>query len=226
MKTRILVAVGSLAAFAGAALGGPVSGGSGGASHEGGGSFSDMVQVKSITKTRSSADITYTIVGGNIPSVDYFFSGTNAVFITDTAADLGLPSGTTIALTDIGWDVTINAYSPSWLADMTVYWDDSISPDLSGLFVTPGFADTYPGSVFRSSGGLINLAANSIPDVVMPNGQMRWEFAETYDDFAPGTPEGDWALGSEFHFRFSFVPAPGSLALVGIAGLASTRRRR
>ncbi|GMV26561.1 MAG: hypothetical protein AMXMBFR58_25920 [Phycisphaerae bacterium] len=224
----VISSVAVLVALCGAASADMVSTGPGGMSGgKLGTSANGYLAISHTNVQRDSATITYTVVGGDIPAIDALFDPDNAVFATNTAVDLGLPSGTPVTMTAVGWDVTLTTFGFSWLSDMTVYWDDNITPDGFGLFVTPGFADIGGGTnVFRSSGGMIDLSDNAIPDILMPDGVMRWEFFDTFQDDVDGVPEGVWVQGSQFHFTFEYVPAPGSLALVGLAGLAAGRRRR
>lgn len=54
------------------------------------------------------------------------------------------------------------------------------------------------------------------------NGDVTIEFWEDFVDF-PGAPDGTYDRGS---ITMKFVPAPSSLALLGLGGLVAIRRRR
>ncbi len=54
------------------------------------------------------------------------------------------------------------------------------------------------------------------------SGDVRIEFWEDFVDF-PGAPDGTYDIGS---ITLKFVPAPSSLALLGLGGLVAIRRRR
>ncbi len=165
-------------------------------------------------------DITF---GSNIDSWDLLSDPDNLVFDINLARDcFGLPDGTAISMNGIGWDVTLNAFSPSWLSELSVYFDDTIAPDGFGLFLRPGVADSFPGTGTYSSGGIIKLDDVGIPNVDLPNGHLRLEFHETFDDFANGV-DGNWKEGSILHVQI--VPEPATLSLLALGGLALIRRR-
>ncbi len=155
-----------------------------------------------------------------IESWDSLSDPDNTVLIIDVAAALGLPSGTPVTMNGIGWDVTITTNDPSWLSEARIYFDDDINPDLTGLFLAPGVNDSFPGSASYSSGGIIKLADVGIPDIPLPDGNLRVEFYESFDDFADGV-DATWA-GT---VTIQAVPEPGALSLLALAGLALIRRR-
>lgn len=111
----------------------------------------------------------------------------NEVIVYDLAAALGFSSGTPLTMTGIGWDVTIDTIAPgqgSWRSEAISYFDDNIAPDASGLFLSPGVADTSPGTSHYTSGGIVDLTDNSIPDIFLPNGVLRIYLYEDFDDLA------------------------------------------
>ncbi|MCB9838638.1 MAG: hypothetical protein H6813_04800 [Phycisphaeraceae bacterium] len=161
-----------------------------------------------------------------IESVDGLGSAGNTVIAFDLAAALGFASGTPLTMNGIAWDVTLTAgvgsNTGSWLSEMVVYFDDNIAPDQSGLFLTPGINDSFPGQGTYSDPG-IKLADVGIPDIALPDGVLRLEFFESFDD-GPGV-EGIWKSGF-LAIQVAEVPAPGAAALLGLGGLAMSRRRR
>ena len=89
------------------------------------------------------------------------------------------------------------------------------------------FVSNSASSIFGTITGNLDLAAGTY------NVQMQ----DTYGDgWAWGSFTGSLAIGSgsasmpsgvsTASFNFSVVPAPGALALLGLAGLAGTRRRK
>jgi len=156
-----------------------------------------------------------------IQSWDTLGDASNTVVLLDLAAALGLASGTSIAFNGIAWDVTLSTIGGSWLSEAVMYFDDNIAPDLSGLFLTPGVGNSFSGTMSFSSGGILKLADAGIPDVVLPNGILRIEFFENFDDVA-NAADANWS-GT---LTLQATPAPGALALIGLGGLAATRRRR
>jgi uncharacterized protein (TIGR03382 family) len=159
-----------------------------------------------------------------IQSVDSLGSAGNTVVEFDLAAALGFASGTPLTMNGIAWDVTITAGldsgAASWLSEMTIYFDDNVAPDLSGLFLTVGVGNDFPGEASFSDPG-IKLLDVGIPDIVLPNGVLRMEFFESFDDEAG--VEGLWKSGT---LSIQVVPAPGAAAVLGLGGLAMIRRRR
>lgn len=155
----------------------------------------------------------------------------NEVVLVDIAAALGYASGTSITMVSIGWNVNQQVVTASsWLSEMRVYFDDNVAPDNSGLFLRPGvaIANNNGGAAANfNSGGQIDLSANNIPNIVLPNGILRLDFHETFDD-AAGAIDGTFLANSVFSIGTleAVVPAPGALALLGLAGLAGSRRRR
>lgn len=148
-------------------------------------------------------------------------SGTFAApgFVTtiDLASALGFAAGTQLTVTGIGWDVAITAFAPSWLSEMAVSFDGIVS-------LRPGAGFDVSGSSLFSSGGIIKLADVSLPDIVLPSGMLTLSFYETFEDGSVN-PDGIWDGGSITIQVAEKVPAPGAVALLGIAGFAARRRR-
>ncbi len=126
-----------------------------------------------------------------VVNIDTYFSWdsygdvSNDVPVLDLAVLLGLPSGTAVTMTGIGWDVVIDTTTPgqgSYLSEATMYFDDNIAPDGSGLHLSPGAADASVGIGYYNSGGILDLTDNGIPDIILCDGMLRLEFYESYDD--------------------------------------------
>jgi hypothetical protein len=71
-----------------------------------------------------------------------------------------------------------------------------------------------------SSGGVLDLGDNGIDDFVFET----WELYESYDDVA-GAADAHYDSGTVTLYTMP-VPAPGALALLGVAGIAARRRRK
>jgi hypothetical protein len=214
------LAIIAVAGLAGVATAGPISAGSGGGTARvvNIADFADISFNHNSTRGTGNTIVTITF-NQDIESVDLLSDPDNVVF----ALDLG--GGQQATMHGIGWDVTIQSFGASWRSEATVYMDDNVAPDLTGLFLTPGVADGSPGTGTYSSGGILDLSDNGIPDIVLPNGEMRFEFFESFDDVA-NAADGAWLEGSVLTLDMTIVPAPGALALLGLGGLATARRRR
>ena len=123
--------------------------------------------------------------------------------------------------TGIGWDVTLEAFSPSWLSELALL---IVNVNGEGVILRPGAGNNYGGTGTFSSGGVIKLADVGIPNVSMPDNRLYLEFYETFDDFANGI-DGYWLSGT---LTFQVVPEPASMMALGagLAGLLALRRRK
>jgi len=173
----------------------------------------------------SAGIVTYDVTG--TASWGMEGNSSNVVVILDVAAALGLPSGSSVTMTGMGWDVTLTAVDPSWLLDMVVGF--GIPGELSEILLRPGGQDPFPGTRSYSSDGIVDLTDSGIPDLVLPNGLLRLEFYEIYDDIA-NAPDGTWDSGYLYIAEGAtqtLIPAPASavLALPGLLALCVLRRR-
>lgn len=148
-----------------------------------------------------------------IDSNDPFGSAINEVF------NYNIGAGSHV--TGIGWNVTLFADSPSWLSEMSVAFQNSAQS--AGVFLTPGVGVNNPGTQAFSSGGIVDLIGLGLDFNVGPDGILRVEYFESFDDYFNDW-DGIWVSGSltvEY-----VVPAPGAAAVLASAGLLALRRRR
>ncbi len=157
-----------------------------------------------------------------VQSWDGLSDPSNTVLLIDVAAAVGLASGSAVSITGFGYDLSIMTVGGSWLSEARMYFDDNIAPDLTGLFLTPGFATGSSGTASYNSGGLTKLADVGIGDILLADGILRLEFYEGFDDAADAV-DANWA-GT---VSVQATPAPaGTFALLGLGGFAAMRRRR
>ncbi|MCA9292576.1 MAG: PEP-CTERM sorting domain-containing protein [Phycisphaerales bacterium] len=150
-------------------------------------------------------------------------SANNEVYLFDLAAAAGQPSGTSITMVGLGWDVFQSTVGPSWGSEMVVSFADSAAN--VGVYLTPnGTGAPLAGSVNSSSGGILDLTDNSIPNLVLPDGVLRLEFFDSYDDY-PGGIDGHWDSGT-LDIAIAPIPAPSAMGLLGLAGVAALGRKR
>lgn len=108
---------------------------------------------------------------------------------------LVVPLGSGASMTGVGWDVNLTTQGGSWLSEARFYFDGS-DHDFSGLFLAPGIADGFAGSGSYSSGGVLDLSDNGIPDIpILGDGNLYIQLFESFDD-AADTVDGDWTAGS------------------------------
>ncbi len=211
MNKLAIIAVAGLAAVATAE---PLSAGNG--SGGGNGAGVNLLDYATVTQTR---DIGYSIVtitfNSDIPSWD--LEGDLDNFVAD------LNFGVAGTIHGIGWDVTQTSVGASWGSEMVVSFADQGSA--AGLYLTPSGTAAAITNENNASAGIVDLENAGIPDVVIASGVLSLEFFETFDDVADDI-DGWWLEGSTITLDMFFVPAPGALALLGLGGLVSTRRRR
>lgn len=150
----------------------------------------------------------------------------NTTITIDLAAELGAASGTQVNVDGLGWDVTIEAFEPSWLSEATVAFDNSVGT--TQLNLSPGAGDDFFGEETYSSGGIVDLIAPGY-DFSLTDGVLVLEFYDSFDDGL--SPDAIWRSGVltiEAFLAGAEVPAPAAIVLLatGLAGIAVRRRRR
>lgn len=104
----------------------------------------------------------------------------------------------------VAWDVGIASVGDSWLSDASVFLSNSDgSADPDAVILAPGFEVQAPGDQEFSSGGVVLLADEGLPEIE-PNddGIVRLQFYEGFDDVAD-------AVDSEWRNAASPVTCPG-----------------
>jgi hypothetical protein len=159
--------------------------------------------------------------GGGSPDVDLrIFVGqmdTDGNLVTSSVADLGVINlagngGTSFVTTVVdfaagGYEVAMN--------------------DLAGSG-NPGFSGFFVGMRFEGAGSTSNLNGWRITNA--PAVGQAFNYFAAYDPTVP--INGNWSFSdptpSYFYLDIegTLVPAPGAIALLGLAGLAGSRRRR
>lgn len=87
-------------------------------------------------------------------------------------------------VTGVGWDVTLTTVGASWLSEAVSYFDGQ-DQDGMGLFLTVGVGDGMPGTATYSSGGILDLSDNAIPNIpVGADESLYIQFYESFDDTA------------------------------------------
>ncbi|USN99425.1 MAG: hypothetical protein H6810_01755 [Phycisphaeraceae bacterium] len=149
---------------------------------------------------------------------DANLSPNNIVVFIDLNAALGGLAGQDAYVTGIGWDTHImTVASGSWLSESAY--------DFAGqIFLSPGAGDSFSGTGDYSSGGIVDLSDNGLPDILAAGGVLSLEMFDSFDDVAGAVDShqsGTLTLVVDYK-----VPAPAGLAVLGLGGLVATRRRR
>lgn len=148
----------------------------------------------------------------------------NTTITIDLAAQLGAASGTQVDVDGLGWDVTIEAFTPSWLSEARAGFIDSGGTILLNL--VPGAGDDSDGVGTYSSGGIVDLIGLGL-DFSLADGILVLEFYEEFDDGL--SPDAIWQSGTLSIQAFAIggdVPAPATVALLGLGLLGVAYRRR
>ena len=80
--------------------------------------------------------------------------------------------------------------------------------------------------IFGTITGTLDLAAGTYNVQMQDTYGDGWAWGSFVGGLAIGSGSASMPSGSGASFDFSVVPAPGALALLGLAGLAGTRRRK
>lgn len=86
-----------------------------------------------------------------------------------------------------------------------------------------GAADNFSGSQTYTSPGLFDFIAEEI-SYTLADGMLSVEFFETLDD-ADDAADAIYS-GGKLYISYIPIPSPGSLAILGAAGVVLTRRQR
>lgn len=168
----------------------------------------------------AQAEFQYDFNVTGVNSWDELWDMDNEIYTPDLAVAAGLPAGTALEMIGVGYGLTIQTNGASWLSEARIYFDDVINPDGVGLYLSPGFADEYSGNHYYSSGGIVYLADVGMPNILLPNGQLRMEFNDKFDDY-PDEIDARWYSGT---VSIVYTPEPAGLALLALGGFSLRRR--
>ena len=163
-------------------------------------------------------------------SADFTFSFTNQTWTGFNFSDVTLlAGGFTGTLTGVSVNATLNASVAFTYADDLCVYVDVLPLGTGGLLQVGGFSNLSAAQRISWANGASSVPGTTVIDSVSVNpisfggiGQPNIWVGNGYG--AAGT-SGTWT-GSITLIGVNAVPAPGALALLGVAGLAAGRRRR
>ncbi|MBL4698204.1 MAG: PEP-CTERM sorting domain-containing protein [Phycisphaerales bacterium] len=127
-------------------------------------------------------------------------------------------------ITGISWDLTIETIGASWLSEANIRLFNT--DQTGGYTFAPGIGNDFPGiSNYAGFVDLVDLVALNLDFTTNGDNLLNIEFFESFDD-APGAFDAFYLSGSTLTIHLKKVPAPGSLAVLGLGGLVASRRKR
>ena len=142
-----------------------------------------------------------------------------------TPVTFSFMQATSDSLLSVSWDLDFEAFTPSWGSELRInllHVDSATSISLGGgddasVDINFGFANA--SGLYSSAGTAAAIVLGiSIADT---SGEWLVTVDESFDDTSI-MPDGH-VIGT---ITINKVPAPGALALLGVAGLLGQRRRR
>ena len=125
----------------------------------------------------------------------------NTVLTFDLAAAAGLPSGTPVSLLSYAHDLVLTTIDPSWLSEASMSFD-FLGDGSEQLLVTPGGGIETPAIAEPLMLGPISLGG-----FVSPDGLVRIQFFDTFDDY-PDAVDAFFEAGSRLIFELEPGPMP------------------
>jgi hypothetical protein len=135
---------------------------------------------------------------------------------------INLPVGTQI--TNVEWiDLTFTALGASWRSELVLSVNDS--PVGAFWDHSPALGTNSPGVYGPASGVFTNPGNQGGAPFTMTTNSLYIELYETFDD-ATATGQDASVQSGILRITYTPIPAPASVALMGLGGLVAFRRRR
>ena len=149
------------------------------------------------------------------------------------AAATGIASSATAELVNFTHDLDRWAGESSWQvydADSNIVASQYVSGNLwyAGATITASTYYTSSTAHWGTIHGTLDLASGDYNVQMQDSANDGWAWGSFVGGLAIGSGSATFAAGgvASFDFSVSAVPAPGALALLGLAGVAGTRRRK
>lgn len=152
----------------------------------------------------------------NLNSWDEEFDSSNETPSFDLASLAGMSAGTEVTVVGIGWDLNLEVQGFSWFSEAVIKMGDDLT--LPPLFLVPGEGDDFgspPASMNYSSGGVISLSDNGLPDLVLTDGVVELELYERFDD-VPDAIDATYLAGSTLTFDLLMAGISGDFNADGV----------
>ena len=168
----------------------------------------------------------------SIPIVDVFSYDLlgaippNETRVVDVAGQLGM-SGVPYDVVGLGWEVTIDAFIPSWLSDASIAFGSNPTFEFPDFVLVPGQGDDFGALMTYRSNGIRDLTNWEGRDLSfkLPLGVAYLEFFESYDDY-PTIPDAWYRSPSVLTLEVVRLPEPVTNCLVVGGCLLFGLRRR
>ncbi len=122
-----------------------------------------------------------------------------------------------------GMDLTVTTYAPAQLWEVGILASNSTGQ--GGLVINPFFDFTSGTASFSTEGEILDVIQLGLDFFVLEDGLLRIEYYHgVTSDPAPGALNG--IIEGSLTVQYATIPAPGALAVLGLGGLITTRRRR
>ena len=163
--------------------------------------------------TSFAAAETYTIDLAGAESWGYN-ANPNGNFLEDLPA---LSAGESYVIESISWDsVEFETFGGSWASEVRFL----IAGDFGAYGISGLSSDTSGGGVFGPNTGSADLLGSPLN---VESSFLSFGIYDSYDDFAGAQANAVITAGTAT-LTYSIVPAPGALALLGLAGMGRRRR--
>ncbi|MHC5004907.1 MAG: hypothetical protein ACYTJ0_17495 [Planctomycetota bacterium] len=137
---------------------------------------------------------------------------------SNVVLEIDLGQGENVTFTGIGWDMTLETIGASWASEASVAIGDTAGN--VAVYLSPAAEIEEPlfDAATFISGDVFKLADVGIEDMVLPDGILRLQFFESYDDI-PDEADAQWLNGSTISIEVIVPPDPCPADINGDGGV-------